>query len=91
MSNNKIFFYNGKPPFYFIPLVVIITLVLVGVLAVFGFFVAIAVGVVVIVTGLTRFLSTLNNKKVRKMDPDGKNIILDDDDYEIIEPEDRKS
>ena len=75
-----------------IPLAVLITLALVAVLAVFGFFIAVAVGVVIIITGVMRFLSTIgikNDKKVRKMDPDGRNIILEESDYEVLESEDK--
>lgn len=92
MNKRKIFFYNGKPPFYLIPLAVLITLALMAVLAVFGFFIAVAVGVVIVITGVMRFLSTIgikNDKKVRKMDPDGRNIILEESDYEVLESEDK--
>ena len=94
MNRRKIFFYNGKPPFYMIPIAVLIALALLAVLALFGFFIAVAVGVVIVITGVMRFLSTIgikDDKKVRKMDPDGRNIILDESDYEVLEPEDKHS
>ena len=85
--NRKIFFYQGKPPAYILPLVLLIGIVIFAILAVFGFFLGIAIGAVVLVFGIIRLFSSFNKKKTRKtIDENGRTtVILDKEDYEIIE------
>ena len=67
---------------------ILAVLVIIGILAVFGFFVAIAVAIGVIVLTILRFINSFGSKK---NDPvttrqDGQTTItLDENDYEIIE------
>ena len=84
--NRKIYFYQGKPPAYLLPLILLLGIVVFAILAVFGFFLGIAVGVVLIIFGILRLFSSKNKKKVRTVDEDGRTtIILDKEDYEVIE------
>ena len=94
MNNRQINFYQfkgGKPPFYFIPLMILLVLAVIGVLAVFGLFVGIAVAIGVIVLTIMRFFNSFGKKKdehVRRKQDDGTTTItLDERDYEIIEKE----
>jgi uncharacterized membrane protein len=85
-SNRKFYFYQGKPPAYILPLILLLGIVVFAVLAVFGFFLGIAVGVVLIVFGIMRLFSSNNKKKVTTVGKDGRTtIILDKEDYEVIE------
>ncbi len=84
--NRKIYFYQGKPPAYLLPLILLLGIVVFAILAVFGFFLGIAAGVVLIIFGILRLFSSNTKKKVRTVDEDGRTtIILDKEDYEVIE------
>ena len=95
MNNRQINFYQfkgGKPPFYFIPLMILVVLIVVGVLAVFGLFVGIAVAIGVIVLTILRFIKSFGGKKndtvTNRRDSETITITLDESDYEVIEKED---
>lgn len=82
----KKLFYQGKPPTYLLPVILILGILVFAILAVFGFFLGIAVGAAVLVFGALRFFSSFKKKKVRTVDERGRTtIILDKDDYEVIE------
>jgi MFS superfamily sulfate permease-like transporter len=82
----KIYFYQGKPPAYFIPLILLLGIVVLAILVLFGFFLGIAVGVALIIFGVMRLFSSKSRKKFRTIDEDGRTtIILDREDYEVIE------
>ena len=82
----KFYFYQGKSPAYLIPLILLLGIVVFAILAVFGFFLGIAVGVVLLIFGVMRLFSSNNKKKFRTVEEDGRTtIILDKEDYEIIE------
>ena len=84
--NRKIFFYQGKPPAYLLPLILILGVLVFAVLAVFGFFLGIAIGAVIIVFGIARLFSSFRKKKPRTIDENGRTtIILDREDYEVID------
>jgi len=84
--NRKIYFYQGKPPAYLFPLILLLGVIVFAILAVFGFFLGIAAGVALIIFGILRLFSSNNKKKVRTVDEDGRTtIILDKEDYEVIE------
>ena len=84
--NRKIYFYQGKPPAYLIPLILFLGIVVFAILAVFGFFLGIAVGVALIIFGIVRLFSSRSKNKVPTVDADGRTtIILDKEDYEVIE------
>lgn len=92
MSNRQINFYQikgGKPPFYFFPLMILLVLVVIGVLAVFGLFIGIAVAIGVIVLSVLRFINSFGSKKKepvsKKRDGTTTTITLDESDYEIID------
>ena len=95
MNNRQINFYQfkgGKPPFYFIPLMILVVLIVVGVLAVFGLFVGIAVAIGVIVLTILRFIKSFSGKKndpvTTSRDSQTTTITLDESDYEVIKKED---
>ena len=95
MNNRQIKFYqfkSGKPPFYTIPLMILAVVVIIGVLAVFGLFVGIAVAIGVIVLSILRFINSFGSKKndpvTSRRDGETTTITLDESDYEIIEKED---
>lgn len=82
----KMYFYQGKPPAYIIPLILLLGIVVFAILAVFGFFLGIALGVVLIIFGIMRFFSSNSKKKYRTIEEDGRTtIVLDREDYEVIE------
>jgi MFS superfamily sulfate permease-like transporter len=82
----KIYFYQGKPPAYLIPLVILLVIVVFAVLAVFGLFLGIAVGIALIVFGVMRLFSSNSKKKYRTIEEDGRTtIVLDREDYEVID------
>jgi len=85
--NRNIFFYQGKKlPFYFFPLAILSVVLIVAVLAVFGLIIGVAVGVFIIIFSVLRLLSSIGKKKVRKTENNGTTIILEEGDYEVIEP-----
>jgi hypothetical protein len=95
MNNRQINFYQfkgGKPPFYFIPLMILAILIVLGVLAVFGLFVGIVVAIGVIVLTILRFIKsfggTKNDPVSSRRDGETTTITLDESDYEVIEKED---
>ena len=82
----KIFFYQGKPPAYFIPLLLLLGIVVLAVLVLFGFFLGIAAGAAIIIFGVMSLFSPKSKKKFRTIDEDGRTtIVLDREDYEVIE------
>ena len=84
--NRKVFFYQGKPPAYLLPLLIVLGVLVFTVLAVFGLFVGIAIGALVIVLGIARLFSSLKKKKPRTINENGRTtIILDEEDFEVIE------
>lgn len=94
MDNKQINFYQfkgGKPPFYYFPLMILLALVVIGVLAFFGLFIAVAVAIGVIILGVLRFITSFGSKKQDKVtqNQDGSTTItLDESEYEIIDKED---
>jgi len=84
--NRKVFFYQGKPPAYLLPLLIVLGVLVFTVLAVFGLFVGIAIGALVIVLGIARLFSSFKKKKPRTINENGRTtIILDEEDFEVIE------
>ena len=82
----KIFFFQGKPPAYLIPLVIFLAIVVFAVLAVFGLFIGIAVGIAMIIFGVMRLFSPGSKNKYRTIDEKGRTtIVLDKEDYEVID------
>ncbi|HVY55579.1 MAG TPA: hypothetical protein VHC46_07465 [Thermodesulfobacteriota bacterium] len=82
----KIFFYQGKPPAYLIPVVILLAILVFAVLAVFGLFIGIAVGIAVIIFGVMRLFSPRGKSKYRTIEENGRTtIVLDKEDYEIID------
>ena len=82
----KIFFYQGKLPAYFIPLLLLLGIVVLAVLVLFGFFLGIAAGVAIIIFGVMSLFSPRGKKKFRTIDEDGRTtIVLDKEDYEVID------
>lgn len=99
MDNRQINFYQfkgGKPPFYVFPLMLLAVVAIIGVLAVFGLFIGIAVAIGAIVLTILRFITSFGSSKkkepVTSTSRDEENtttITLDESDYEIIEKEDK--
>jgi len=96
MDNKQINFYQfkgGKPPFYFFPLMIVLVLLLIGVLAVFGLFIGIAVAIGVIVLTVLRFINSFGSKKKEPVTSrkagETTTITLDESDYEIIEKDNK--
>ena len=95
-SDNKLIFYKGKLPFYAIPLAILIGIVVLSLLVFFGLIIGIAVGVVILVLGALRFISTLSgdNKRNKRVESQPENIettiILEEQDYEILKKEDKE-
>lgn len=82
----RIYFYQGKPPAYLIPLILLLGIAVFAILAVFGFILGIAVGVALIIFGVMRLFSSNSKKKYRTIEEDGRTtIVLDREDYEVIE------
>ena len=84
--NRRVFYFQGKkPPFYAIPLALITIVLVVGVLAVFGLVIGIAVAALIVFFSVMRLISSVGKKKVRKTENNGATIILEEGDYEVIE------
>ncbi len=84
--NRKTIFYQGKPPAYLLPVILILGILVFAILAVFGFFLGIAVGAAILVFGVLRFFSSFKKKKVRTVEENGRTtIILEKEDYQVIE------
>lgn len=96
MSNRQINFYQfkgGKPPFYVFPLMLVAVVLIIGILAIFGLFIGIAVAIGVIILTVLRFINSFGSKKKKepvtnRTDGDKTTITLDETDYEILEKED---
>lgn len=98
MSNRQINFYQfkgGKPPFYVFPLMLVAVVLIIGILAVFGLFIGIAVAIGVIILTVLRFINSFGRSDKKKepvtnrTDGSTTTITLDEADYEIIEKEDK--
>lgn len=90
--NRKVFFYQGKPPVYLLPLILLLGIFIFAILAVFGFFIGIAIGAAIIVFGVLRLLSSFNKKKRRRtIEENGRTtVILDKEDFEVIEKKEKR-
>lgn len=91
--NRRAFYFKGKkPPFYALPLAIITVVLVVGVLAVFGLIIGIAVAALIIVFSVARLISSIGKKeKTRETRDGGKTIILEEGDFEVIENKDSKT
>lgn len=83
-ASRKIYFYKGRLPFYFFPLA-LLGLIVLSVLAVLGLFIGIAVGTVAIGYFMLRYLLSSNKTERKRVEDDGRTIVLRDDEYEVIE------
>ena len=79
---------NHRPKIflYLIPLVILLVVIVFAVLAVFGLFIGIAVGIALIIFGVMRLFSLGGKNKYRTIEEDGRTtIVLDKEDYEVID------
>ncbi|MGB7291650.1 MAG: hypothetical protein WBD99_05720 [Thermodesulfobacteriota bacterium] len=78
------YIYSGKIPFYYLVLLFFFILLLFSVVAVLGFFIALAVGVVSIGVMLVRRLAHSKKIRSKRFEDDARTIILSEDEYKVI-------
>ena len=83
-ANNNIYFYRGKLPWGFFP-VLLFGLIIFGVLAVLGLFVGVVIGVLAIGFMLLRLLLPSSKSEAKRVEDDGRTVVLREDEYEVIE------
>ncbi len=86
-ANRRVYFHNGKPPFYLLPMALLLGIVIFSVLAIFGFFIGIVISAAMLIFGIIRFFSSDKKRKTRKMSQDGRTVILEEDEYKILKNE----
>jgi len=84
-SNHKIHIYKQKLPFYFIPALIFFGLIIFSIFTLFGLFIAIALGTIAIGAYLIRLLTPSSKLKGNRVEADGRTIVLDKEEYEVIE------
>jgi MFS superfamily sulfate permease-like transporter len=77
--------YTGKIPSYYLVLLVFFILLFFSVVAVLGFFVALAVGIVSAGVMLVRWLAHWNKIRSSRLEDDGRTITLGEDEYKVID------
>jgi hypothetical protein len=83
-ANHNIYFYKGKLPWGFFP-VILFGLIIFSVLAVLGLFVGVVIGAVAIGFMLLRLLLPSNKNGTKRVEDDGRTVVLREDEYEVIE------
>ena len=82
--DSKIYFYKGKLPFYFFPLV-LLGLIAFSLLALIGLFIGIVIGAVAIGFLALRYFLSSKKTGTKRVEDDGRTIVLREDEYEVIE------
>lgn len=83
-TNHKIYFYKGKLPWTFFP-IVLFGLIALSVLAVLGLFVGVVIGTLAIGFMLLRILLPSKKSEAKRVEDDGRTVVLKEDEYEVIE------
>lgn len=83
--NNRIFYSNRKLPLYSIPAIVIAGFLLL----LFTMFFGVLIGIFIVVTAsgllLTRLFSKPSRSKHKRVEDDGRTIVLREDEYKVID------
>ncbi|MGH7807396.1 MAG: hypothetical protein ACRENT_04820 [Thermodesulfobacteriota bacterium] len=82
--NQNLHFYKGRLPWIFFPFIVL-GLIVLGSLALLGIFVGAVVGATAIAFMLIRFLLPSTKNKTKRVEDDGRTVVLREDEYEVIE------
>ena len=83
-TTRKIYFYKGKLPFYFFPLV-LLGLIAFSLLALVGLFIGVVIGAVAIGFLALRYFLSSKKAGTNRVEDDGRTIVLREDEYEAIE------
>jgi len=83
-SNQNVYIYKKKLPWTFFPFI-LCGLVVFSLLALFGVFIGIVVGTTAIAFMLIRLLLPSTKKKTKRVEDDGRTVVLREDEYEVIE------
>jgi len=83
-ADTKIYFYKGKLPFYFFPLV-LLGLIAFSLLALVGLFIGIVIGAVAIGFLVLRYFFSSKKTGTKRVEDDGRTVVLREDEYEVIE------
>lgn len=83
--NNRIFSYNKKLPFYSIPVLLITGLLLLMLTIFFGILIGISILLIASGALLARLFLKPYQSKQRRVEDDGRTIILREDEYKVID------
>jgi uncharacterized SAM-binding protein YcdF (DUF218 family) len=84
-SNNRIFTYNKKLPFYSIPALLIAGLLLVVLTILFGILIGIFILLIASGVLVARLFLKPYKSKQKRLEDDGRTIILSEDEYRVID------
>lgn len=82
--NDRIFSYNKKLPFYSIPALLISGLVLIMLAIFFGILIGISILLLASVALLARLFLKPYKSKQKRVEDDGRTIVLREDEYRVI-------
>ncbi|MBI2485656.1 MAG: hypothetical protein HYW01_01595 [Deltaproteobacteria bacterium] len=83
-TNHKIYFYRGKLPWGFFP-VILFGIIIFSILAILGLFVGIVIGAIATGFMLLRLLFPSKKDETKRFEEDGRTVVLREDEYEVIE------
>ena len=84
-SNNRIYIYNRKLPFFVIPGLIFLGLLIFSIFTLFGLFIAVILGTLAVGGFLLRLLTKSNRLDSKRLEDNGRTIVLDKEEYEVIE------
>lgn len=88
-TNHKIYFYKGKLPWGFFP-VILFGIIIFSILVILGLFVGVVIGAIAIGFMLLRFLFPSKKYETKRVQDDGRTLVLREDEYEVIEKNKQK-
>jgi len=83
-SNQNIYIYKKKLTWTFFPFI-LCGLIVFSLLALFGVFIGVVVGSMAIGFMLIRFLFPSTKNETKRIEDDGRTVVLREDEYEVIE------
>ena len=83
-ANHNIYFYRGKLPWGFFP-VILFGMIIFSILAILGLFVGVVIGAIAIGFMLLRLLFPSKKYETKRVEDDGRTLVLREDEYEVIE------
>jgi len=84
-TNNRIYIYNRKLPFFVIPALIFLGLLIFSIFALFGLFIAVILGTLAIGGFLLRLLTKSNRLDSKRLEDNGRTIVLDKEEYEVLD------